>query len=375
MRAAFGTPRPGRGRVAANLLLGVGSVLFFVAVAEIAVRASGYVGRHVVPASTPREADAAVPWHPPGEGKGKAKVRYRVMAGGDPGGGPAKREAPPDAAGPVGVDFIQYEPEASWELLPNFHGKLGDITIDAQGLRGPGLPSPRPPGERWVLLMGDSVTFGWGVGQQDTYGAQLEASSRDCGGRRLRVLDAGVPGYAISQGEVALERRLALAPDDVVLCFGNVDRLILEGRAGRIDAPVSLAALRPIHQLLRRSHAYLALRYTLLAASARVRGSRPPDREAQLAAYRERLAGMVRRAAGEGREVILLAQPHESDGNRPFNDVARAVAAESGARFVDVPAPFHDPARRRELLLSECHPTPEGHRLIADALASALGCR
>lgn len=370
MREAAASPPSQRGRAAANLLLAAASVLAFFAIAEVAVRATGYVHSHVVPAAIPVEASPdATP-----AGRGKAKVRYRLMAGGDAGGVPKKREAPADAAPQVGLAFIQYDPEASWELLPGFRGSQAGIAIDAQGLRGAGLPRPRPAGERWLLLMGDSVTFGWGVGQQETYGAQLEAVAQSCGGRRLRVLDAGVPGYALAQGEAVLARRLALGPDDVVLCFGNVDRMILEGRAGRVEAPVSLRLLQPLQRLLRRSHAYLALRYALLSASARVRSRGLPSRDVVLAAYRERLAGMVRRAAGEGRGVILLAQPHESDANRPFNEVARELAAESGARFVDVPAPFRDPARRRELLLSECHPTPAGHRLIADALASAL-CR
>jgi hypothetical protein len=58
------------------------------------------------------------------------------------------------------------------------------------------------------------------------------------------------------------------------------------------------------------------------------------------------------------------------------NDVIRRVASTTSAQLLDVERIFEESEHARghyfneDLIHDDCHPTPLGHRLIADALAS-----
>ncbi|MCA8974275.1 MAG: hypothetical protein KDC98_06110 [Planctomycetes bacterium] len=86
------------------------------------------------------------------------------------------------------------------------------VTIDEHCIRQNG--GPRPTGDRVVLAVGDSFTFGDGVGDGDTWPARLE--------HRLGrpVINAGVFGYGMSQIVLRAEQLLATLPvERVVLSF------------------------------------------------------------------------------------------------------------------------------------------------------------
>jgi lysophospholipase L1-like esterase len=78
---------------------------------------------------------------------------------------------------------------------------------------------PKPNGTRRVLAIGDSFTFGIGVGDAESYPAQLERRlSRLCGSAPVQVINAGVGGFGTSQELELLERvGLTFHPDVVVL--------------------------------------------------------------------------------------------------------------------------------------------------------------
>lgn len=62
------------------------------------------------------------------------------------------------------------------------------------GFRGASVAQARAPGiERWAVV-GDSFTFGTGVGEDETLAVQLEQRAR-AQGRRVEVLNWGVPAY------------------------------------------------------------------------------------------------------------------------------------------------------------------------------------
>jgi hypothetical protein len=70
-----------------------------------------------------------------------------------------------------------------------------DVTIDSEGLRWPEFPVDKPPGEKRLLFLGDSVVFGWGVAQDSIFPMRVA--------RRLqeeqsawRVIAAGVGSWS-----------------------------------------------------------------------------------------------------------------------------------------------------------------------------------
>ncbi|MCE9595629.1 MAG: hypothetical protein K8S98_15685 [Planctomycetes bacterium] len=99
------------------------------------------------------------------------------------------------------------------------------VRINEHSLRCADVPLAKPAGEKRVLVVGDSLTFGAGVDEAETFPAALECAlrARD-GGADSRVINAGVNGWSTWHYRTWIERRgLAFAPDVLVvgLFFGN----------------------------------------------------------------------------------------------------------------------------------------------------------
>ena len=94
-------------------------------------------------------------------------------------------------------------------------GQGWGFEINMQGFRGP-LMEPTREGTRRVLVLGDSFTFGWGVGQGKSY-PRLVQSRLAAAGARAVVFNAGVPGYNTVQQACLLEQIWQKAAPDVVV--------------------------------------------------------------------------------------------------------------------------------------------------------------
>src|SRR5262249_55162564 len=67
-----------------------------------------------------------------------------------------------------------------------------DVRLNALGFRERRLPSPKPPGVRRVVALGDSFTQGYGVAENEAWPRRLE-TLLDARGR-YEVVNLGVPG-------------------------------------------------------------------------------------------------------------------------------------------------------------------------------------
>jgi lysophospholipase L1-like esterase len=76
--------------------------------------------------------------------------------------------------------------------------------------------APKRPGERRVLAIGDSFTFGHGVGDDEAYPAVLAARLRARHGD-VTVLNGGVPGYSTDQAYAFFVRHGAALDADLLL--------------------------------------------------------------------------------------------------------------------------------------------------------------
>jgi lysophospholipase L1-like esterase len=93
------------------------------------------------------------------------------------------------------------------------------ITTNALGLRGPVQP-PAPAEALRVLCVGDSMTFGQGVNDEDTFPHQLEARLAEALGKPVRVFNAGVISLGQQeQLDIVSEFVAKLEPDIVLLQF------------------------------------------------------------------------------------------------------------------------------------------------------------
>jgi hypothetical protein len=134
-----------------------------------------------------------------------------------------------------GFDTIFQEskdPEILFELRPEakllFLGQkvsipATSIKISSKGLRDYEYTLDKPNGIYRIIVLGDSVAFGWGVELEDTFAKQLERRLKRIG--KYEVINFSVPGYNAAQEIATLERKcLAYNPDLVIFSVIDNDR-------------------------------------------------------------------------------------------------------------------------------------------------------
>ncbi len=85
-------------------------------------------------------------------------------------------------------------------------------------------PAPAEPAPSTIVVIGDSLTAGYGLGAPDAFPAQLETALR-AEGLAVEVLGAGVSGDTTAGGRARLDWVLADDPDAVIVELGANDGL------------------------------------------------------------------------------------------------------------------------------------------------------
>ena len=111
-------------------------------------------------------------------------------------------------------------PDLPYRLRPGVTVSIRDFTVHVNryGLRGPEISGQPLDGRRRVLVLGDSVVYGEGLNEPDTFPVLLEQALNADGARPSEVLNGAAPGYN-TEAELAYLREvgLALSPETLVL--------------------------------------------------------------------------------------------------------------------------------------------------------------
>jgi lysophospholipase L1-like esterase len=345
--------RPRSPRLAASLALALASTLVGLSALEAALRVRA---RFAAPAELATARLGAVP---PG---GRARLGNVVR--------------------------LSPDPRIVYELVPGLDVTFlgAPLRTNSDGFRGPLVPAARTRPAVRVVGLGDSVMFGWGVAEEDTYLARLvpllEAGSP---GVAWEVVNTAVPGYNTAMEVATLEAKgLRFDPDLVVLNVVGNDL----GLPNFVEEEPDVLSLR-------RSFLLDFVRARLAGTPApgrRLVGVAPGERrfggEADLARVPARYRGLVGlpafRAAMErlrdlGRErgfaVVVLAHPDAPD-------FARASAREMGFALVETGDAVRSWAREHgvediqqpplTVTPEDPHPSAVGHAIIAAVLADSL---
>ncbi len=284
-------------------------------------------------------------------------------------------------------------PYLLWEMAPGIRHEMGVLAhINSLGLRGPEWSPSKPRGVRRIMALGDSSVFGFGVEDQQVFTAVLD----DMLGDGVQAINAAVPGYSTFQTINLLKMRaLALHPDLLLVAcqwsdnnfdsFVDKELLAAYGTFGNRWA-------RRARSILEYSALFRLLDYQLRVAGkipgARKvgwmvgRGEHIGPRRVELNDYAQNLETITELAHEHDAEVMFMILANEediepsSDGPAAWDPYRRAIrdtAARHCSPVLDVPALFQASGLGKdELLLDEMHPSAQGHRIIAEALASIL---
>lgn len=280
----------------------------------------------------------------------------------------------------LGVESAQVAPvgkDALGLMTPDAHGEVvyrlrpglvatlkgKEVRTNAQGFRGPELVA----GVRTVVGIGDSVMFGWGVADGETYLRRLERELGAAGD--LQVVNMGVPGYHTVQEVALLERHLdVLRPSVAILGFLAND--LSEPQ------PFQKQGLLERHSSLYR---LLRLRSAALPGALRL----APERKRSFQALRR--LGHVAKERGFPVVVFLytgMVAPAGVPRAEPLPDV-RALCREQGFVEVDLydvltkAIAAGEIAKVQDIWVSptppiDPHPNARGHELIARELLPAV---
>lgn len=282
------------------------------------------------------------------------------------------------------VSVFRPDAELFWRMRP---GSIFDaeapVPINALGYRGPVPDAVRSAGRIRVAVLGDSVAFGASTAWPELLAARLDAE----------VLNFGVPGYTVVQGERQYGIDVAaLRPDVVVLAYGWNDHWASHGGVRDSLRRVPSGTVASIGTAL----GTLRIAQALGAVVRRLAPSPKPDPSAPrvpVDEFRARLAAVAGAARRDGAAVIVLGLPSGFDAeafptylldlgftssarqatrdHALYRQASREAAAEAGADFLDLEPLFRDPGgapRGAWFARDGIHPTAAGHEAIAAAV-------
>jgi len=214
-------------------------------------------------------------------------------------------------------------------------------------------------GRRRILAIGDSCTWGWQVAQHKAYPQVLQTLvDRFIGPDSYRVINAGVPGYASTQGLSYLrERGLALKPEIVIIAYGFNDALLTGDLEHALATQQRFLTFIKLDDYLLDTSTFWGWARTRLRDRA---GPPPPsDVRVPVPTYEKNVLRMIDLVREHGaRPVVLTFEREEGAYGRANVDVASRAG---------VPVLVYRGPR-----LDIIHPTALGYSMLAKQLFDRL---
>jgi len=250
------------------------------------------------------------------------------------------------------------------------------VFINHQGLRNEPIAPLPAAGTLRILCLGDSITNGGAItDQDDTYPYQFQRLL-GAGGQKVEVLNASAPGWAIGNEAGWLKENGVLGAQAAVFTIGTLD--LFQELAGpeTVDGHPSFPSHAPAFALEDLVTHYLVPR--LLLRSLADPGARPSAQS--LEGARENIGQLLdmaelARRSGATPTVLFIEQPGRFELSDPYTASAKTQLFEAlkdrGIPFVDT----RDSVERaggRALFRDGLHPNVDGNRVLAQLAARLL---
>lgn len=277
-------------------------------------------------------------------------------------------------------------------IVPEYrHG----LTTNSQGFRGTKEYSvEKPPGIYRVIVLGDSVTLGHGVEDDQTYAAILEHKLSETG--PTEVINMGVSGFGTAEELIQLQHLgLAYQPDLIVLGYfpndplNNVVSKLYRVREGKLIRNQEdfvpaifirdrLYAIPGYSFLCQHSHLvnFVRNRFSAFFSEQLTQQNRLNSKTTGILSPLESeltsllLSEVVSEAARRHIPLVTLNIPLISEGEIVTNLPSDRLVGNQSSYILDVAREMYG-SERLDLLSydKDCHPKPFAHRLIGEKLA------
>jgi lysophospholipase L1-like esterase len=271
------------------------------------------------------------------------------------------------------VKRVADDPRVGHEHRPHAQSYLMGVPVrtNAWGDRNHEIPIAKAPGVFRILMLGDSLMFGWGVAEEDIVSRRLETLlTARYPGRRIEVINTGVGNYNTDMAVGAyLARTSKFDPDLVVLNYFINDA----------EPTPSYATT----WLERNSQAFVyfaskidaALRQTGGESDWRAyyRGLYEPGNATALAAAGRAIGELAAAARAKNTPVVVANYPELRELRPyPFESATAwvaGIARSNGMPFVDLlPAVANEVPETLWVTRPDPHPNAKADRLFAEAL-------
>lgn len=303
--------------------------------------------------------------------------------------------------------LFEFDPVLTWRIRANLKNIWWDYTVvstNHRGLRMNRELGEKKPGSIRVVMLGDSVTFGYRVPiarERDdvskvspgrTYPVLVEEQLRAThNGQEIEIIPLACPGYTSGQGLAWLQRDIdEIQPDIVTACFGWND-IRSAGLPDRETFPRTAGQVLA-REIISRSQGLLHI--TASAAARNPVAGKPIERvpeprssPEEYTAHFEQMADLCR-SHGVWFGVIL---PVYRDPNTPDTDPLQQTFPDEGERMAAYRDRLREVVKSREIPSLEIvelteknwpaskplfgeriHPNAEGHALMAERVTAFI---
>jgi lysophospholipase L1-like esterase len=274
------------------------------------------------------------------------------------------------------VKRVSADPLIGHEHAPNRQARLMgvDFRTNSKGLRDHEFAYERTPGKLRIVMLGDSLTVGWGVPLEQTFSKRIERLFA-ADGIDAEVINLGVGNYNTTQEvQYFLATGQKYRPDIVVLNFF-------------INDAEPLTATVPPSWLMRACYACVFISGRFDSLLRRFFGKQDWAayylslyEDGNSHGWRDAKAAIIHladftRANGITLLVASLPELHDVQSYRfqTITDLVRQAATENGAAFVDVLPYLKDqPSAALWVTPPDPHPNAFSNQFIAQGLFEAL---
>jgi len=307
---------------------------------------------------------------------------------------------------------LRYRPDPAliFTLIPGQHSFSANIpvAINERGLRGPLVSHGSEEGAPRLLMLGDSIVFGYGVTDEETVSSRVQAALLSKN-PKTQIVNAGVPSYNTEQ-EVEFLRTEGLQyhPSWVIVgfCWNDLSdksgvtvdhngMLVSAGSAepGRLQRFMQSKMGYELRNTSKKSRLLYALTMVTGMLGAGGEQGRATSLRAEIldgAPSARVAAGWKRVTVALGRlsdlskqhdfRVLVVAFPmllslEESHPRSSYPRALETIASQHSLDFIDLEPIFKSRYRGRESLFlayDPDHPNAAGHALAAEAIGSFI---